>query len=194
MPKYKISEYAKIKGVTPRTVWRWIKEGKVQIESELINKHHTNRVVIPENSLDKVAVYARVSSSENKDNLERQAERMVAYANARGYQVAEIVKEVGSGLNDQRPKLVKLLKDPSITLIVVEHKDRLTRFGFNYLETLLNLQNRRIEVVNPVMDEKDDLMSDFVAIITSFCARLYGQRRNKRKTERLIKQLQSEAE
>ena len=194
MPKYKISEYAKIKGVTPRTVWRWIKEGKVQIESEWINKQHTNRVVIPESDLLKVVVYARVSSSENKDNLDRQAERMVTYANASVYPVAEIVKEVGTGLNDHRPKLVKLLKDPSINLIVVEHKDRLTRFGFNYIETLLNLQNRGIEIVNPVTDEKDDLMSDFVSIITSFCARLYGQRCNKHKTEQLIKQLQQETE
>jgi predicted site-specific integrase-resolvase len=109
--------------------------------------------------------------------------------------VAQIVKEIGSGVNDTRPKLLKLLTDPTITLIaacaprsgVVEHKDRLTRFGFNYIEQLLKLQDRRREVIHPsgvAENGKEDLAQDFVSIVTSFCARLYGQRRSKRKTER----------
>ena len=68
-------------------------------------------------------------------------------------------------MNDTRPKLLKLLNDPAVTLIVVEHKDRLTRFGYNYIEQLLKMQNR-----------KEDLVQDFVRIVTSFCARLHGQR------------------
>jgi putative resolvase len=72
---------------------------------------------------------------------------------------------------------------------VVEHKDRLTRFGFNYIEQWLKLQDRRIEVVNLAENGKEDLIQDFVSIVTSFCARLYGQRRSKRKTERLIAEL-----
>jgi putative resolvase len=100
-----------------------------------------------------------------------------------------VVKEIGSGVNDARPKLMKLLTDPTITLIVVEHKDRLTRFGFNYIEQLLTLQGRRVEIINLTENGKEDLVQDFVSIITSFCARLYGQRRSKRKTERLIAEL-----
>src|SRR2546421_6384586 len=81
-----------------------------------------------------VAVYARVSSAENRSNLDSQAERLVAYSAARSYQVAKVVKEVGSGINDARPKFLALLSDQSMGTIVVEHKDRATRFGFRYLE------------------------------------------------------------
>jgi putative resolvase len=109
---------------------------------------------------------------------------------AKGYQVTQVVKEIGSGVNDQRPKMLKLLTDDSVSRIVVEHKDRLTRFGFNYLDRLLRMQGREIEVINLAENGKEDLVQDFVAIVTSFCARLYGQRRAKRKTERLIAELQ----
>ena len=91
-------------------------------------------------------------------------------------------------------QLMKLLTDPGITLIVVEHKDRLTRFGFNYIEQLLAMQGRRIEVINQAENGKEDLVQDFVSLITSFCARLYGQRRSKGKTERLIAELENDEE
>lgn len=187
--KYKISEYARKERVTIRTVWRWIKEGKVE---------HTRtasggvRIIEDEaQPLDPiVATYARVSSSENKDNLTRQQQRLLDFCSAKGWKVEKQISEIASGLNDARPKLEKLLLDPSIELIVVEHKDRLARFGLNYIEKLLLMQNRKIIYINQSMDQKEDLMEDFVSIITSFCARLYGQRRTKRKTEQLIKQLQ----
>lgn len=189
--KYKISEYAKLKGVQYRTVWNWIKKGTVQIE-----RTETGRVLViveepvkPTKELS-VAVYARVSSSENKDNLERQAERLISYANAKGYKVAKVVREVGSGLNDSRVKLQALLTDKSIDIILVEHKDRLTRFGFNYIQTLLANDGRTVEVVNNLESPKEDLIADFTAVITSFCARIYGQRGNKRRTEKLIKELE----
>ena len=137
----------------------------------------------------KVAIYTRVSAAENKDNLEGQAKRSQDYCAAKGYPIARVVKEIGSGVNDTRPKLLKLLNDPSVTLIVVEHKDRLTRFGFHYIEQLLKMQNRRIEVINQAENSKEDLVQDFVSSVTSFCARLYGQRRSKRKTERIIAEL-----
>jgi putative resolvase len=85
--------------------------------------------------------------------------------------------------------LLELLADPAMTVIVVEHKDRLTRFGFRYIETLLDQQGRRVEVVNLADDGKEDLLEDRVSIIYAFCARLYGLRRAKRKTERIVKQL-----
>lgn len=102
------------------------------------------------------------------------------------------VSEVGSGLNDNRKKLLKLLEDPQVTTIIVEHKDRLTRFGFNYIETLLKNRGGEIVVINQVTSDKEDLIQDFISVITSFCARIYGQRRSKRSTEKLIKELETE--
>ena len=145
----------------------------------------------PSSASQGVAIYARVSSAENKGNLDSQAERLSAYCTARGYQVAKVVKEVGSGINDARPKLLALLADQSISLIVVEHKDRLNRFGFRYLDTLLQNQRRAIEVVNQAENGTEDLLADLTAIVYSFCARLYGQRRAKRKTEVIVRELQA---
>jgi predicted site-specific integrase-resolvase len=144
-------------------------------------------------SLNLETIYARVSSSENKDNLERQKQRLEDYCSARGYKVLKVVTEVGSGLNDKRPKLEKLLTDESVKIIVIEHSDRLARFGLNYIQKLLELQGRKIEIINEQSNNRDDLMQDLVSIITSFCARLYGLRRSKRKTERLIKELTNQS-
>ena len=105
--------------------------------------------------------------------LESQAERLLNYCSFKGYSVVRVVKEVGSGVNDNRRKLVKRLQENDYDLIVCEHKDRLSRVGFNYLKVLLTQTNRDIEVVNLASEETNDLMEDFVSIITSFCARLY---------------------
>lgn len=189
--KYKISQYAKKYGVTTRTVWNWISKGDL-----LVEKTKTGRNLIVENEdkplNDAVAIYARVSSSENKDNLARQRERLESYCAAKGYKVLRVVEEVGSGLNDNRKKLESLLLDESIKKIVVEHSDRFSRFGMNYIVKLMKLQGREIEVINEQSNDRDDLMQDFVSIITSFCARLYGQRRNKRRTEKIIEELSKE--
>jgi putative resolvase len=126
--------------------------------------------------------------------LDGQAERLAAYCTARGYQVAKVVKEVGSGVNDARPKLLALLEDQSIGLIIVEHKDRLTRFGFRYLDTLLKSQGRALEVVNQAENGAEDLLADLTAIVYSFCARLYGQRRAKRTTERVVAELEAKGD
>ena len=187
--KYKISQYAKKYNVTIRTVWNWIYSGKIKYER--IDDFGHIRIIENEDKkiTDSVAIYARVSSSENKSNLERQVKRLEDYCCARGYKVIKSVSEIGSGLNDTRPKLEKLLMDESVKMIVVEHSDRLARFGINYIKKLLELQGRKIEVVNAQNNDRDDLMQDFVSIITSFCARLYGLRRNKRRTEKLIEEL-----
>jgi putative resolvase len=194
----KLSDYAKEVGVAYITAYRWFKSGKIRGY-----QMDTGTIIITEKDEErdqKVAVYARVSSHEMRDNLERQAERLIDYCAAKGWQVNQVVKEVGSGVNDNRKRFMALLADPTITIIVVEHKDRATRFGFNYLETLLGLQNRRIEVVNTSTalstgladNGKEDLLQDLVSIIYSFSARLYGQRRAKRKTELITQQLQDD--
>lgn len=168
--------------------------GKVKFEREPDGKHI--RIIEDEDKklTDAVGIYARVSSSENKGNLERQKERLENYCAARGYKILRTVTEIGSGLNDKRPKLENLLTDESIKLIVVEHSDRLARFGLNYIQKLLELQGRKIEVINEQSNDRDDLMQDFVSIITSFCARLYGMRRNKRRTEQIIQELERQNE
>ena len=115
---------------------------------------------------------------------------MQSYCIAKGYQIVGIVKEVGSGVNDHRKQLIKLLESDDYNLIVVEHKDRLSRVGFNYIQVLLKKLDKEVEVINLAEERKDDLMQDFVSIITSFCARLYSLRRRTRKTECLIKCLE----
>lgn len=189
----KLKDYAAQQGISYRTAWRWWKLGKlpghqmdtgtilVDVDQERPTPFKTGRV----------AIYARVSSAENKPNLDSQAERLVAYCAAKGYQVSRVVKEIGSGVNDARPKLLALLEDQSISLIVVEHKDRATRFGFRYLDTLLKSQGRAIEVVNLAENGQEDLLADLTAILYSFTARLYGQRRAKRKTETIIRTLEA---
>jgi len=184
----KLSQWAKKQGICYRTAWQMFKDGKIKNSYKL----ETGTIIVreiekEENKKIKTIVYARVSSSENKNNLESQAERVSKFCNANGWVINEIVKEVGSGLNDERKKLIKILQDKEVKRIVVEHKDRLTRFGFNYLKTLFSGE---IIVINEVKNNKEDLMEDFVSIITSFVARLYGQRRNKRNTEKLIKELE----
>lgn len=169
-------------------------KGKVNYVREFDGKHI--RIVENEDKqlTDAVAIYARVSSTENKSNLEKQKERLVNYCAARGYKVIKVVTEIGSGLNDKRPKLESLLTDESVKMVVVEHSDRLARFGLNYINKLLKLEGRKIEIINEQSNDKDDLMQDFVSIITSFCARLYGMRRNKRRTEQIIKEIEKQNE
>ncbi len=182
----KLSAYAKKLGISYRTAHRLWKAGQLDAyqlpTGTVIVQEHTN-------PLPKVAVYARVSSAEMKGTLDTQAERLVQYCEAKGYQIGLVVKEIASGVNDHRPKFLALLADTSITMIVVEHEDRATRFGFPYIETLLEKQGRRIEVVNLAENGQEDLMSDLVSIIYSFSARLYGPQRAKRTTEKVLEEL-----
>jgi putative resolvase len=189
----KLSQYAKQQGISYRTALRWFRDGTIQGYQA-----PSGTIIVterdPVQTVQKVAIYARVSSSEQRENLERQAERLSQYCTVRGYQVAMVVKEIASGVNDSRPKLLSLLKDASITRVVVEHRDRLTRFGFHYIDALLTVQGRVIEVVNPAENDKEELLADLTRIIYSFCARLYGQRRAKRKTEKVVQELQAKEE
>jgi predicted site-specific integrase-resolvase len=140
----------------------------------------------PPSSGARCAIYARESSSENKAALESQTDGLRRYAEAKGYQIAHVVKEFGSGVNDDRPKLHNLLCRHDFDVLLIEHKDRLTRFGFKWFETLCPF---RVEVVNVAENRVNDLMEDLVAILTSFSSRLYGQRRGCKKTEAAIKAL-----
>ena len=191
----KIAKLAKDLGVTKATIYNWHLKGDVEFIKSNTNRNFVsvetyNKLMgIKESKQDYIIIYCRVSSSENKSNLETQKERLINYSNAKGYKVAEVITEIASGVNDQRPKLSKIIKEDKYTKIIVEHKDRLTRFGFNYFELFTNVLGKQIEVVNNITSEKEDLIDDFVSIITSFCSRIYGNRRTKRNTEKLIKEL-----
>ncbi|MDJ0567537.1 MAG: IS607 family transposase [Pleurocapsa sp. MO_192.B19] len=183
----KLSDYAKQHGISYRTAHRMWKRGELKGR-----QLSTGTILIDTSSpVEGVIIYARVSSAENKSNLDSQALRVERYCIARGYKIVGIVKEVGSGVNDSRKKLVKMLQRDDYHLIVCEHKERLTRVGFNYIKVLLNQAGKDVEVINKAREEKEDLMQDFISIITSFCARIYGMRRQKRKTECIIKCLEN---
>lgn len=188
----KLSEYAKKLGISYKTAYRYFKAGELNGYQT-----HTKTIIVRDeesNIEKKVAIYCRVSSSENKSNLESQKNRLLDYCSAKGYRVSKVVTEIGSGINDTRKRWIELLQDKSIRLIVIEHKDRFTRFGFNAINVLLNNENREIEVINESNNAKEDLLQDFISIITSFCARIYGQRRCKRKTEKIIQELTNDKE
>lgn len=145
----KLSSYAKRMGAKYQTAWLWFRDGKID---GTIKKNGSVFVPIKKEEKDNkellVATYARVSSSQNKSNLEKQSEIIYEYCIAKGYQIEKQVVEIGSGMNENRPKLISLFKDDSWSILVVEHKDRLSRFGFIYLDLLAQAQGRSIEVIN----------------------------------------------
>lgn len=180
------------------TVWHYVKTGKIPgtktasghwyLDTNDIDKFMSNTMEITEKG---VAIYTRVSSSQNKTNLETQAKRLEDFCLTKGWKIACVVKEIGSGMNDSRPKFINLIKHyGDYDKIVVEHKDRLTRFGFNIISTFVD----NIYVVNESDDTKENLTEDLISIITSYCSKIYGQRKSKRKTEKLIEEIKSNAE
>jgi len=184
----KLSQYAKNLGIKYHTAWIHYKNGMIPGAYSL----PTGTIIIPEENIKQkgvTAVYARVSSSENKNNLLSQSKRVQDFCAAKGWVVSIVVEECASGLNDNRKKLQKLILDKSVSKIVVEHKDRLTRFGFNYIKSLWEGE---IVIINEVIEDEKDLMQDFVSLVTSFTARLYGRRRSRRATEKLIKELNND--
>jgi putative resolvase len=151
-------------------------------------KTATGRYLIldePAPSHERAVAYCRVSSSDQKPDLERQAGRVVAAATARGLIVADVVSEVGSGLNGNRPKLAKLLRDRHAAVIVVEHRDRLARFGVDHLVCVLEASGRRLVVLDEA-EVADDLVPDMLDVLTLFCARRYGRRSAGRKARAAI--------
>lgn len=188
----RLPEYAEKMGICYKAANNHFHRGEIKGAYQL----PSGVIIIPDEELvvkrtPYTVTYARVSSSENKDNLETQSNRLRDFCYASGWSVDEEIREIGSGLNDNRKKLRKLLSEKKVTRLLVEHKDRLTRFGYNYIEMLADEIDCEIVVINKVENEKDRLIEDFVSIITSFSAKIYGQRRSKRNTERLIRELET---
>jgi len=178
----KLSEYARFYSIIYKTAWKRFNEGKIKGAF----KDEFGNILVPlinETDYSKCVCYARVSSNSMKENLIRQQNRLEEFASGNGYNIIKSVKEIASGMNDNRPKLNKLLNDDNWNTLIVEHKDRLTRFGFNYIKMLLESKGKKIIVINQTNEDKNDLMEDLISIIYSFSARMYGLRRKKNKKD-----------
>ena len=169
------------------TAWRWFRQGIMPVNAIQLP---TGTIIVPEENknsspfVKRNVVYSRVSSPTKKDDLQRQIQRCCSFAAASGVSIDKIYKEIASGMNDKRRELFKMLES-NPTTIIVENKDRLTRFGFNYLEYLLKKQGCEIIVMNKDMENESDLTKDLISVVTSFCCRLYGLRRGKNKAKEI---------
>ncbi|WP_099319522.1 IS607 family transposase, partial [Mycobacterium ostraviense] len=133
----------------------------------------------------RVVLYARVSSHDQRADLDRQVSRLTEWASDAGWEVGQVVSEVGSGLNGKRPKLSRILSDPSASVVVVEHRDRLARFGVEHLHAVLAALGRRIVVIDDG-ETTDDLVRDMIEVLTSMCVRLYGRRGARNRAMRAV--------
>ncbi len=186
----KLSAWAKAQGIAYKTAHRWFQAGTLPLPSTQLP---TGTILVhPEApaAATGVALYARVSSADQKSDLDRQTARLVEYASANKMAVTKHVAEVGSGLNGHRTKLVALLKDATVQTIVVEHRDCLARFGVEYLEAALAAQGRKLVVVDP-KETTDDLVQDMIDVLTSMCARLYGRRSAKNRVKKAVAVIQA---
>ncbi len=189
MKLYRTGEAAKKLGVSKMTVLRWIKAGK--LKAHKISKEYR----VPESEIkrilegkipDKVVIYARVSSRDQKEDLERQVEYLKNYSSSKGYQVAKIITDISSGLNENRKglkQLFKLVESGEVTRVIITYRDRLTRFGFKYLEQYFNSHGVEIEVIfdDEEKTPEKELVEDLLAIVTSFAGKLYGTRSRRKK-------------
>lgn len=169
-----LKEWAAREGVSYTTARRWLAAGKLPVPARKVG----GLILVEDRTAPEpegiAAVYARVSSADQKPDLDRQVARVTAWAAGEGLPVARVVTEVGSALNGKRRKFLALLRDESVTTIVTEHRDRFARFGAEYVEAALAAQGRRLLVVDP-SEVDDDLVRDVTEILTSLCARLYGR-------------------
>lgn len=172
----KLADWARHQGIDYKTAYRWFRAGILPLPCQQLP---TGTILVQQEKAKETetaaAVYARVSSHDQKADLERQIGRLSEFANKSGLSVIRSVGEIGSGLNGRRSRLLDLLKDPKITVIVVEHRDRLARFGSEYVEAALAASGRKLVVADET-EMLDDLVQDMLDVLTSFCARLYGRR------------------
>jgi len=173
-----------------QTAWEWATSGKMPVPAYQTSSGSWMVRVEPVRPEGRVVACCRVSSSDQKDDLERQVGRVVTGATALGLTVADVVTEVGSGLNGGRRKLHHLLFDPDVMVIVVEHRDRLARFGLEHLEAAMSASGRRIVVLDPEETDPEEstggLVRDVTEVLTSMCVRLHGRRVARNRAVRAI--------
>ena len=187
----RVREWAAREGLNEQTVWKWCRENRMPVPFErsgsvwLIHDPKYEQQSTPVVGARTVC-YVRVSSADQKTDLTRQADRLKAFAINMGVESPEVVMETGSGMNDRRRKLNRILADPTVGIIIVEHRDRLARMNAGLVESALKAQNRRLIVVDDT-ELDDDLVRDMTEVLTSFCARLYGRRAARNKAEAALK-------
>jgi putative resolvase len=182
----KLSEWARLKGISYKTAYRLVRSSRFPGRVERLP---TGTIIVSDElpqDCQSVVLYARVSAQDQKQDAVRQMRRIRDFCSSRGWTISKEVVEIGSGLNGHRKKLLSLLSDKSVRTIVVEHKDRLARFGFEMVEASMMASNRSIVVLND-SEFKDDLVQDFVDVVTSMCARIYGRRSAKNRANNAIR-------
>lgn len=181
-----LAAWAERNGVARVTAYRWFRAGLLPVPARRVG-----RLILVDGSVaetgraGQTAVYARVSSADQKSDLDRQVARVTVWATSQQIRVDKVVTEVGSALNGRRRKFLALLRDPAVTRIVVEHRDRFCRFGSEYVEAALAAQGRELVVVDSA-EVDDDLVRDMTEILTSMCARLYGKRAAANRAKRAV--------
>jgi putative resolvase len=182
----KLTEWARANGVHPKTAYRWWREGILPVPARKVGP----RTILVEeaagDSAGAVGLYARVSSHDQREDLERQVARISEWAAKAGTRVARVESEVGSGMNGARPKVRRLLADPRVSVVVVEHRDRLGRMNTELVEAALAAAGRRLVVLDEG-EVTDDLVPDMLEVLTSFCARLYGRRSARNRAEKALR-------
>ncbi|MFJ4648609.1 IS607 family transposase [Streptomyces bobili] len=184
----KLTEWARAQGVHPQTAYRWFREGTLPVPAQRVGPRmilvNVEVNAAPE-VVGGVGLYARVSSRDQKADLERQVARLSAWAAGAGHRVVRVEAETGSGMNGARFKARRLLADPEVTTVVVEHRDRLGRMNTELVEAALEASGRRLAVLDE-REAEDDLVRDMVEVLTSFCARLYGRRSAKNRAHKAL--------
>ena len=173
-----LTEWAHAQGVHVQTAYRWYREGTLPA---LARKAGRLIVVSPQTAAEAApktqgaARYARVSSHDQRSDLDGQGARLPAWAAKAGLPAVRVEAEVGSGMNGSRPTVRRLLADPAVTVVVAGHRDRLGRTGTELAAAALSAHHRRL-VVPGDSDVTGDLARDMAEVLTWFCARLYGRR------------------
>ena len=195
MNTYKPQEFAEMVGVSVKTLQRWDNEGKLKAFRTPSNRRYYthNQYVeymgktVQDKDCRKTIIYTRVSTSNQKDDLKNQVEFLKQYANAKGIIVDEIFEDVGSGLNYNRKKWNKLIEhcmENKIDSIMVTHKDRFIRFGYEWFERFLGKYDVKIIVVNnETLSPNEELVQDIISILHVFSCKIYGMRKYKKKIE-----------
>jgi putative resolvase len=183
-----LTEWARLQGVHPQTAYGWFREGTLPVPAVRVNSRSV--LVAPDAAVARggagLGLYARVSWHGQKPDLDRQVARLAAWAAQSGQPVARVEAEVGSGMNGARSKVRRLLADPRVRAVVVEHRDRLGRMNTELVEAALSAHGRRLVVLDPA-EAEDDLVRDMTEILTSFCARLYGRQSARNRAEKALR-------
>ena len=204
MNTYKPQEFAEMIGVSVKTLQRWDNEDKLKAyRTPTDRRYYTHKQYVDymgdsNSKHGKTIIYTRVSSNGQKDDLINQVEFLKQYANAKGIIVDEIFEDIGSGLNYNRKKWNKLIEDCMLGLvktIIIAHKDRFIRFGYDWFERFLKANGVDIIIVNnEKLSPEQELVNDLISIIHVFSCRIYGLRKYKKQIEgdeEIAKELQN---